>query len=84
MPACFKLDSTMSLEEGRDEKCSQPSMSLTSMSLLGLPFSNTTEHWKITAQGKRIVISFEEFHVKCKTGELSFISFYFVICKTWD
>ncbi|XP_053398506.1 uncharacterized protein LOC123558066 isoform X2 [Mercenaria mercenaria] len=69
MPACFTLDSTISWETGREEICSQLSMSLTSMSLLGLPFSETTERWKINTPGQRIILYILEFQVACKTGD---------------
>jgi hypothetical protein len=64
-PACFQLDSEVEWNNGRRENCKEPSMTITSMSFLGLPFRETTEIWTIHVPFKIIHFHIIEFQVAC-------------------
>lgn len=80
IPACFSLTSDMSWEVGRFEICTQETMLITSMSLLGLPFEGTNEEWKLHFPRYRIQLQILQFQVECKIGKYIAIKLISIDC----
>ena len=58
----------MLLNYGKNETCFMPSMSIKSLSYMGLPFTGTFEKWTIKTVRKRVKIVFKDFRIPCRTG----------------